>query len=157
MILNEQPGRERTAHRLSALIGLPVLFSDEPAGFVNDVRMKRLADKREAAWRSTVAGLVVGGRHVGSLLGYDRSPEQGQLLERVLVRLLYRNAGHVDWDDVEFIDWEAESAATDHCSSSFSHLDRQRRVVEPSHPAPMITRPFREGSPCSRVLRGRSR
>ena len=50
-------------------------------------------------------GLVVAGRHEGSLLGYDRRAGQGPWLLRVLIRRLHRNAGFAPWGSVGSVDW----------------------------------------------------
>ena len=57
--------------------------------------------------RVVVAGLVVGrsGRP-GSLLGYDRSPDQGPWLVARVVRWLHRRTALVPMDQVTGIDWE---------------------------------------------------
>ena len=90
--------------RLDHLLGLPVEFADgTPAGFVNDVR---LAPPPAAASTLVVDGLLVDGRHAGSLLGYDRRNDQGPWLVRALVRALHRNAGYVAWSDVDRVEWD---------------------------------------------------
>lgn len=99
----------RHVRLVSELLGLPVLFADgRPAGHVNDIRLRRAPGPAGVTgWYAVSAGLVVGGRHVGSLLGYDRNSHQGPALVRVLVRLLHRHVGYVDWTDVKQIDWES--------------------------------------------------
>ena len=57
--------------------------------------------------RLVVDGLVVDGKHVGSMLGYDRRAEQGPWLLRRIVRHIHRNAGYLPWDAVEEVDWDA--------------------------------------------------
>jgi len=91
----EVPGR----HRLGDLLGGQVTVDGRPAGHLNDVRLERT----DAGLR--IAGLVIGDRHAGSLLGYDRRPDQGPWLIRSVVRRLHAHAGYVPWDDVRGIDW----------------------------------------------------
>lgn len=57
--------------------------------------------------RHRVAGLVVGPGRPGSMLGYDRSTDQGPALVRVVVRWLHRHAVYVRWEHVDAIDWDA--------------------------------------------------
>jgi hypothetical protein len=94
------------ARRLDDLLSLPVEFADgSHAGFVNDVR---LAPPPGDPHPSTlvVEGLLVDGRHAGSLLGYDRRREQRPWIIRTLVRALHRHAGYVAWSDVEQVSWD---------------------------------------------------
>jgi hypothetical protein len=91
--------------RLDHLLGLPVEFADGThAGFVNDVRLA--APSGAAHGSLVVEGLLVDGRHAGSLLGYDRRNDQGPWVIRVLVRALHRNAGYVAWSDVDRVEWD---------------------------------------------------
>lgn len=69
-------------------------------GHVNDVRVVR----RPGGALPVVDGIVVGDRHAGSLLGYDRRPEQGPWLVRVVVRRLHRHACYVPWRAVTSLD-----------------------------------------------------
>jgi sporulation protein YlmC with PRC-barrel domain len=93
------------ARRLNDLLGLPVVFADGThAGFVNDVRLAPPPDRQSSTL--LVEGLLVDGRHAGSLLGYDRRHDQGPWAVRALVRSLHRNAGYADWSDVAGVDWD---------------------------------------------------
>jgi hypothetical protein len=94
------------ARRLNDLLSLPVEFADgSHAGFVNDVRLvPRSGDRHPSTL--VVEGLVVDGRHAGSLLGYDRRRDQGPWVIRTLVRALHRHAGYVAWSDVEQVAWD---------------------------------------------------
>jgi hypothetical protein len=98
------PGRE--THRLSELLGLPVEGPDgRRLGEVGDVRLTRTAG-RSGPVQLVAEGLVVGGGHPGSLLGYDRRGEQGPALVRAVVRWLHRDARYLAWPLVRRIDWE---------------------------------------------------
>lgn len=89
-------------HRLGDLLGMSVAYAGGGhAGYVNDVRLERRPDDS----RLVAVGIVVGGRHPGSLLGYDRRSEQGPVLVRWVVRWIHRHAGYVPWESVIKIDW----------------------------------------------------
>jgi hypothetical protein len=53
-----------------------------------------------------VDGLVVAQHDTGSLLGYDRRPQQGPALIRAIVAYLHRRAGYVTWGGVHTVDWD---------------------------------------------------
>ena len=74
-------------------------------GHVNDVRLATGHGIRGTRAELLVEGFVVGTRHAGSLLGYDRRSEQGPWLVRRLVRWLHRHAGYVAWEAVRSVDW----------------------------------------------------
>jgi hypothetical protein len=74
-------------------------------GHVNDVRLATGAAVRGTRAELLLDGLVVGNRHAGSLLGYDRRREQGPWLLRRVVRWLHRRAGYVPWRAVRAVDW----------------------------------------------------
>jgi sporulation protein YlmC with PRC-barrel domain len=97
-----------STHRISSLLGVAVVTSDgSPMGVVKDIR---LGPTRQAAGPETelmVAGLVVGKRHTGALLGYDRQPTQGPWLVRIIVRSLHRDSGFLPWNVIRDIDWSA--------------------------------------------------
>jgi len=97
-------GRRRMVH----LLGLPVLGPDGVRlGFLADVRLAPTSGVEGVLPRLVVDGLVVDGRHVGSMLGYDRRARQGPWLLRRIVRRIHRNAGYLPWDAVETVDWDA--------------------------------------------------
>jgi hypothetical protein len=94
--------------RMVQLLGLPVLGPDRAQlGFLADVRLAPTAVVDGVFPRLVVDGLVVDGKHIGSMLGYDRRAEQGPWLLRRVVRHIHRNAGFLPWDAVEEVDWEA--------------------------------------------------
>jgi hypothetical protein len=45
--------------------------------------------------------LIVSRRRVGSLLGYDRSEQQGPWLVRIIVRRLHRQLVFIPWENIE--------------------------------------------------------
>jgi sporulation protein YlmC with PRC-barrel domain len=102
-----------TVCRLVDLLGLPVLAVDgSRLGLVNDLRLVPSDRVRGVFAELVVDGIVVGGHHAGSMLGYDRRGEQGPWLVRILVRALHRHAGYVPWSDVESIDPERREIRT---------------------------------------------
>jgi sporulation protein YlmC with PRC-barrel domain len=101
---DRRDGRRRMVH----LLGLPVLGPDgAQLGFLADVRLAPTSVVDGVFSRLAVDGLVVDGKHVGSMLGYDRRAEQGPWLLRRIVRHIHRNAGYLPWDAVEAVDWDA--------------------------------------------------
>jgi hypothetical protein len=95
-------------HRMVHLLGLPVLDPDgRQLGYLSDLRLAPTANVDGMFPRLVVDGLVVDGRHVGSMLGYDRRAEQGPWLLRRLVRRIHRDAGYLPWDAVDSVDWES--------------------------------------------------
>jgi len=100
------PASEPAAHRLGHLLGFDVVTDGgRPLGHVNDVRLATGHGLRGTRAELLVEGFVVGTRHAGSLLGYDRRSEQGPRLLRMLVRWLHRHAGYVAWEAVLSVDW----------------------------------------------------
>ena len=98
--------------RVSDLLGMRVLSATgELLGRVNDVRLSPTAMQRGMGIELVVDGLVVSGRHPGSLLGYDRRPDQGPWLVRSVVRAIHRNAGYLTWSNVRIVEW-AEGVVT---------------------------------------------
>jgi sporulation protein YlmC with PRC-barrel domain len=93
-------------HRLGQLLGMRVLSATgEPLGQVNDVRVR--ARSGTAGYGGLVVdGLVVAQHDTGSLLGYDRRPQQGPALIRAIVAYLHRRAGYVTWGGVHTVDWD---------------------------------------------------
>jgi hypothetical protein len=86
---------------------MQVVSSDgDSLGHVNDVRLSPTAVQRGGGVELVVDGLIVASRHAGSLLGYDRRPDQGPWLVRSVVRALHRNDGYAAWEDVQLVDWD---------------------------------------------------
>lgn len=93
--------------RLSDLLGADVRTADGAAvGHVNDVRLVQSGPLQGAFAALVVDGLVISHRHTGSLLGYDRSEEQGPWLVATIVKAIHRHSVYVAWTDVE--DWDRE-------------------------------------------------
>jgi sporulation protein YlmC with PRC-barrel domain len=94
------------ARRLNQLLQMPV---QDPAGHrlgrVLDVRLER--ETIEPGERIRVIGLVVGRGRPGSYFGYDRRPDMGPWLVRVVVRWLHRHSAYVDLGDLAELDWDA--------------------------------------------------
>ena len=100
---------EPPRHRLSDLLGMHVRFADGRDGDnIVDVRLARGDRVRGQLQELVSEGLIIGRRSPGTLFGYDRDPRQGPWAIRVLVRLLHRNTGYLEWGDVEGIDWEEQ-------------------------------------------------
>ena len=105
MTRSDEPTGAR--HRLGDLLGADVVQVDGTRlGHLNDVRLAPTSAVHGVFPELVVEGIVVDGRHAGSLLGYDRRREQGPWLVRWAVRTLHRGAGYLPWDDVEQVDWE---------------------------------------------------
>jgi len=94
------------ARRLNQLLQMPV---QDPAerrlGRVLDVRLER--ETTDPGERFRVIGLVVGHGRPGSYFGYDRRPDMGPWLVRVVVRWLHRDSVYVDLEDLSELDWDA--------------------------------------------------
>lgn len=87
--------------RASDLIGLEVIgATGQRLGVVVDLRCVQDGPLRGAMQAPRVAALIVSGRHTGSLLGYDRRPQQGPWLIRTVVQFLHRHAMVVPWEAV---------------------------------------------------------
>ncbi len=109
-IVQLAPSDEESAgdvrHRLGDLLVSSVAGPDgEDLGHVLDVRMA--PDGELASGRVHAVGLVVGrvGRP-GSLMGYERSEDQGPALLAALVRRIHRRTSYVPMERVARIDWE---------------------------------------------------
>lgn len=97
-------------HRLSALLGMHVVFADGRDGDqVTDVRLEEGDRVSEGIGELVVAGFVVGRRRPGTLFGYDRHPSMGPWVLRQLVRFVHRRTGFLTWEDVQEIDWNART------------------------------------------------
>ena len=95
-------------HRLNDLLGMHVRFADGTDGDqVIDLRLAPGDRVRGQLAELVSTGLVVGRMRPGTLFGYDRDPEQGPWMVRVLMRRLHRHTGYLDWDDVSEIDWSS--------------------------------------------------
>jgi|tagenome__1003787_1003787.scaffolds.fasta_scaffold20906283_3 hypothetical protein len=96
------------ARRIVDFLGMPVQGADgRILGRVNDLRLSPTRAVRGPSKELMVDGLVVDGKHPGSLLGYDRRSTQGPWLVRAAVRALHRHAGYLPWETVAHIDWDA--------------------------------------------------
>ena len=94
------------ARRLNQLLQMPVQdASGRRLGRVLDVRLER--ETTEPGERIRVIGLVVGHGRPGSYFGYDRRPDMGPWLVRVVVRWLHRHSAYVDLADLADMDWDA--------------------------------------------------
>jgi len=93
-------------HRLGQLLGMRVVSATGAVlGQVNDVRVRAPAGT-VGYGGLVVEGLVVAQHDTGSLLGYDRRPQQGPALIRAIVAYLHRRAGYVTWGGVHAVDWD---------------------------------------------------
>jgi sporulation protein YlmC with PRC-barrel domain len=93
---DDGPGVRR---RLSQLLGAAVSGPDgAPLGRVLDVRLE---PDRTPKGPLRVVTLVVGKGRPGTLLGYDRSEEQGPWLVNRVVRSLHRHTGQIPLTDAE--------------------------------------------------------
>ena len=93
---------------LNDLLHVDVVAADgRRLGRVTDVRVQGKTTPGGTLAPLPVVGLLVSGRHTGSLLGYERRREQGPWLVRRLVRALHRGAFYVEWADVE--SWDASA------------------------------------------------
>jgi sporulation protein YlmC with PRC-barrel domain len=101
-----EAGAGTTHRRLGELLEMEVRAVDGSRhGGVIDVRLDQ--STREPLGRLLVVGLLVGRGRPGSMLGYDRKPDQGPWLVNRAVSWLHRHTGYVDWADVSDIDWDA--------------------------------------------------
>jgi hypothetical protein len=95
-------------HPLREILGMDVFAADgRRLGHVNDLRLAPTRVVEGTMARLVVDGLVVDGRHAGSMLGYDRRAEQGPRLVRWAVRGMHRHAGYAPWARVREVDWAA--------------------------------------------------
>jgi sporulation protein YlmC with PRC-barrel domain len=97
-----------THRRLNELLQMRV-YGDDGAelGGVIDVRLA-LAGPAETGAPLLVTGLIVGHGRPGSMLGYDRGPDQGPWLVNKFVRWLHRHSGLVAIDEVAHVDWDLD-------------------------------------------------
>jgi PRC-barrel domain len=87
--------------RANELIGRDVVDSaGARVGVVTDLRCVQDGPLRGAMCLPRVHALVVSRHHVGSMLGYNRRPEQGPWLVRTIVRALHRGLMVVPWSQV---------------------------------------------------------
>jgi sporulation protein YlmC with PRC-barrel domain len=94
-------------HRLSDLLGARVVTTaGEAIGYVNDVRLQQPGSPADRVEGMVVVGIIVSGRHAGSMLGYDRHDRHGPWLVRTIVRALHRNARYIPWTAVKDSSWE---------------------------------------------------
>jgi sporulation protein YlmC with PRC-barrel domain len=104
----------RTRRRLSDLLDLHVVGrGGTELGRVSDVRLTPGTAGSGALEGLVVDGFVAGDSRIGSRLGYDRRPDQGPWLIRVVVRLIQRHAGYVPWGAVRDVDWAAARVTVD--------------------------------------------
>jgi len=96
-----------SAHRFNDLLGMHVRFADGRDGDqVIDLRLTS-SDRVPGPLAELVSeGVIVGRMRPGTLFGYDRNPDQGPWLIRVVVRALHRHTGYVAWEDVDHIAWD---------------------------------------------------
>lgn len=102
-------GSAGSVHRLDELLELPVVDSDDrTVGHVLDVRLA----PRDALSSGDIraVGLVVGrtGRP-GSLLGYDRSADQGPWAVARVVRWIHRHTAYLPMEQVDRVDWDGRA------------------------------------------------
>jgi hypothetical protein len=87
--------------RASDLIGRDVLdAAGQRVGVITDLRCIQDGPLRGRYASLRVDAALVSGRHVGSTLGYDRRPDQGPWLIRLVVRWLHRDARVIAWTDL---------------------------------------------------------
>jgi hypothetical protein len=95
-------------HLLREILGMDVYAAGgRRLGHVNDLRLAPTRAVEGTMARLIVDGLIIDGRHAGSMLGYDRRAEQGPRLLRWAVRGMHRHAGYAPWTAVREIDWPA--------------------------------------------------
>jgi sporulation protein YlmC with PRC-barrel domain len=119
------PGTRR--RRLNDLLGMEVSQrGGQRLGRVLDVRMEPEPDG--TARRILLTALVVGRGRPGSMLGYDRSPDQGPFLLNRIIRWVHRHSGLIQLSDVESLDWDNDLVTTtgglgtlDHARSRDEH------------------------------------
>lgn len=98
-VLRKNPRESAATHRLGHLLGMEVTGTDGPLGRVVDVRL------RPEAPGLVVTSLIVGRARPGTLLGYDRSNEQGPWVISRIMGWLHRHTGLLDLAGVEELDW----------------------------------------------------
>jgi hypothetical protein len=88
--------------RASDLIGQRVIDRDgTPVGIVTDLRCVLDSSFHSGQPTPRLDALVVSGRRLGSVLGYDRRGQQGPWLVRIIVRHLHRKLRVVPWNAVQ--------------------------------------------------------
>jgi PRC-barrel domain len=108
--------------RANELIGRDVVDSaGARVGVVTDLRCVQDGPLRGAMCLPRVHALVISRHHVGSMLGYNRRPEQGPWLVRRMVRALHRGLTVVPWSQVA--SWEGGRVVLKTASPS-GHADR---------------------------------
>lgn len=91
--------------RLNDLLTMRVEARDGTAlGTVLDVR---IAAEPAPGSRLVAVALVVGRGRPGSMLGYDRHPDQGPWILNRAIRWWHRDTGLLDMTDVGAIEWDA--------------------------------------------------
>jgi hypothetical protein len=111
MTQNDAQERPR---RLSDLLGARVTtLEGREIGHINDVRLAPGQSIHGVRAELLVAGLVISDRHAGSMLGYDRRPDQGPWLVRTLVRRLHSHASYLPWTAVEHVAWDQKRVTVD--------------------------------------------
>jgi hypothetical protein len=92
--------------RTTELLSLAVLDrAGRNVGFVGDLRVGPSDRVVGVNAELVLDGIVVDGRHAGSMLGYDRHSDQGPWVLRQIVRLIHRHAFYLPWDAVLAIEW----------------------------------------------------
>ena len=87
--------------KASDLLGLDVFDADGRCpGVVTDLRSVQDGPLRGSMQAPRISAVVVGRRHTGSMLGYDRRRQQGPWLIRVVVQRLHRHTILIPWDAV---------------------------------------------------------
>jgi sporulation protein YlmC with PRC-barrel domain len=88
--------------KASDLIGQRVIDADgAELGVVTDLRCIQDGPLRGSMAAPRLSELIVSRHRAGSLLGYDRSEQQGPWLVRIIVRRLHRPLIFISWDDVQ--------------------------------------------------------
>ena len=96
--------------RLSDLLGMSIRFDDgHEQDQVIDVRLAPAEPVRGSLQELVVEGFIVGRPRPGTLFGYDRHPDQGPWIIRVLVRMLHSHTGYLEWGDVAQVDWQTRT------------------------------------------------
>jgi sporulation protein YlmC with PRC-barrel domain len=96
-------GRPGVRRRLNDLLGAAATGPDgERLGRVLDVRLE---PDRTPEGPLRVVALIVGKGRPGTLLGYDRTEEQGPWLVNWVVRRLHRHTGQIPLQDAD-VDWD---------------------------------------------------
>ena len=87
--------------KASDLLGQDVINDrGERVGIVTDLRCIDDGRRNGRTHDLRIDGLVVSGRHTGSMLGYSRPGQRGPWLVRAVVRALHRRLTVIPWHDV---------------------------------------------------------